>query len=43
MINKLSAKEVIPASYLDDETKFFINPTGRFVIGNFKWLMDDRS
>ena len=24
---------VIPAEYLDDETKFFINPTGRFVIG----------
>ncbi|MGT2910544.1 methionine adenosyltransferase [Streptococcus cameli] len=24
---------VIPAQYLDDETKFFINPTGRFVIG----------
>ena len=26
-------KAVIPADYLDDETKFFINPTGRFVIG----------
>ena len=26
-------KEVIPSSYLDDKTKFFINPTGRFVIG----------
>ncbi|MDU1217783.1 MAG: methionine adenosyltransferase [Streptococcus sp.] len=26
-------KEVIPASYLDEQTKFFINPTGRFVIG----------
>lgn len=26
-------KTVIPAEYLDDETKFFINPTGRFVIG----------
>ena len=25
-------KAVIPAEYLDDETKFFINPTGRFVI-----------
>lgn len=26
-------KAVIPAQYLDEETKFFINPTGRFVIG----------
>lgn len=26
-------KSVIPANYLDEETKFFINPTGRFVIG----------
>ncbi|MEY8442371.1 methionine adenosyltransferase [Lactobacillaceae bacterium 24-114] len=26
-------KEVIPAEYLDEETKYFINPTGRFVIG----------
>ena len=26
-------KAVIPTEYLDDETKFFINPTGRFVIG----------
>ena len=26
-------KAVIPAEYLDDETKFFLNPTGRFVIG----------
>ncbi|WP_438836353.1 methionine adenosyltransferase [Streptococcus pluranimalium] len=26
-------KAVIPEQYLDDETKFFINPTGRFVIG----------
>ena len=32
VINKV-IKEVIPSSYLDDETKFFINPTGRFVIG----------
>ncbi|KRM37051.1 methionine adenosyltransferase [Limosilactobacillus pontis] len=26
-------KAVIPAEYLDDDTKYFINPTGRFVIG----------
>ena len=26
-------KKVIPAEYLDDNTKYFINPTGRFVIG----------
>ena len=26
-------KEVVPAEYLDEESKFFINPTGRFVIG----------
>lgn len=25
--------EVIPSHYLDDQTKFFINPTGGFVIG----------
>ncbi|HIW72437.1 MAG TPA: methionine adenosyltransferase [Candidatus Levilactobacillus faecigallinarum] len=26
-------KRVIPANLLDDKTKYFINPTGRFVIG----------
>lgn len=26
-------KAVIPEKYLDEETKYFINPTGRFVIG----------
>ena len=26
-------KEIIPSNLLDDKTKYFINPTGRFVIG----------
>ncbi len=26
-------KEIIPSELLDDETKYYINPTGRFVIG----------
>ncbi|MFP3488432.1 methionine adenosyltransferase domain-containing protein, partial [Staphylococcus sp. SIMBA_130] len=26
-------KPVVPAELIDDETKYFINPTGRFVIG----------
>ncbi|WP_028988326.1 methionine adenosyltransferase [Thermicanus aegyptius] len=26
-------RPVVPAHYLDEETKYFINPTGRFVIG----------
>ena len=26
-------KAVVPAELMDEETKFFINPTGRFVIG----------
>lgn len=26
-------KNVVPAEYIDNETKYFINPTGRFVIG----------
>ena len=32
MIEKV-IKEVVPAEYLDEKSKFFINPTGRFVIG----------
>ncbi len=26
-------KEVIPSKYLDDKTNYYINPTGRFVVG----------
>lgn len=26
-------KEIVPLSLIDDETKFYINPTGRFVVG----------
>ena len=32
-IKKCVFDEVIPADMVDDKTKFFINPTGRFVIG----------
>jgi S-adenosylmethionine synthetase len=32
VINKV-IKDVIPSQYLDDNTRYFINPTGRFVIG----------
>lgn len=32
MIEKV-IKTTIPAEFLDDQTKYFINPTGRFVIG----------
>lgn len=32
-IRKHVIDPIVPASLLDDETKFFINPTGRFVIG----------
>jgi len=32
-IMKYVIKEVIPAGLLTDETKYYINPTGRFVIG----------
>ena len=32
-IKKYVFDEIIPADMIDDETKFFINPTGRFVIG----------
>ena len=35
MINDV-IKRVIPAKYLDDDTKFLINPSGRFVIGGSK-------
>ena len=32
-IKKYVFDEIIPTEMVDDETKFFINPTGRFVIG----------
>ncbi|MGC6767428.1 methionine adenosyltransferase [Enterococcus sp. LJL128] len=32
-VKELVIKEVIPEKWLDEETKYFINPTGRFVIG----------
>ena len=32
-IKKYVFDEVLPAEMIDDQTKFFINPTGRFVIG----------
>ena len=32
-INREVFDEILPADMVDDETKFFINPTGRFVIG----------
>ena len=32
-IKKYVFDEILPAELLDDNTKFFINPTGRFVIG----------
>jgi S-adenosylmethionine synthetase len=30
---KYVAKEVIPEQYLDDETTYLVNPTGKFVVG----------
>ncbi|MGX7245368.1 methionine adenosyltransferase [Enterococcus quebecensis] len=32
-VKALVIEDVIPAELLDDKTKYFINPTGRFVIG----------
>lgn len=31
--------KVIPDKYLDSNTKYFINPTGRFVIGGYKVML----
>ncbi|GEK34875.1 methionine adenosyltransferase [Kurthia sibirica] len=35
-LRKYVIAEVVPAALLDDNTKYFINPTGRFVIGGPK-------
>lgn len=32
-VMELVIKPVVPAKWLDEQTKYFINPTGRFVIG----------
>lgn len=32
-IKKEIVKKVVPAEFLDDQTSYFINPTGKFVIG----------
>ncbi len=32
-LHKFVIESVVPSEYLDAETKYFINPTGRFVIG----------
>ena len=32
-INKYIFNKVIPVEMVDDKTKFYINPTGRFVVG----------
>ena len=42
MINKV-IKAIIPARFLDENTKYLINPTGRFVIGGKDPTKVDRS
>ncbi len=39
-IKKYVIDEVVPANMIDDKTKILINPTGRFVIGGQKEILD---
>jgi S-adenosylmethionine synthetase len=32
-LRELVIKDIIPANYLDDKTKIYVNPTGQFIVG----------